>query len=185
MIRAVIVSGAAVVAVSCMKNPPAAQGPVRSQAAAVACAPTTGDLQSGATIGMLRGNYRVVMVATSGAHMGKRTEGSMQFFTGPNSATLAGTSTVIIDSVGAVAPGQWNFLTATIWEKPLVSSTVPAVTIRFGQSATSGGATAIEGSYTAIQLTSLTADKFTGTWSSGEGGKVTEIAGGYICGEKR
>lgn len=176
---------AAAAAAGCMNNPPAAQGPVRSQSAAVACSPTTGDLSKEASIKTLIGTYRVVMMATGGPKSGRRAEGSMQFFTGPNSATLGGTSTIVLDSVGAVAPGQSNFVTATMWEKPLVSSTVPAITIRFGSTATSGGATAIEGSFTAFQLTALSADKFTGTWSSEIGGAANSSAGGYFCAERR
>jgi hypothetical protein len=169
----------------CMNATPRVKTPVRSQSATVACAPSTGDLTKDAKIASLLGTYRVAMVATSGPKTGKRVEGSMQFFAGPNSATLSGTSAVIIDSVGAIAPGESNFLTATVWEKPMVSGTVPAITIRFGTTATSNGAQPIEGSYTAIQLTSLTADRFTGTWSSAEGGKPMESSGGYICAEKR
>ena len=139
------------------------------------CKPTAGDLRQGASLSTLTGDHRLTLVSS----LGKSVMGTIHF-DAPSKGMATGTAHIALDSLGAVVPGSPNSVTATQWLKPVNGATLPAITIRFGSTATPAG-TPIEGSFMALQLTSLTPTTFTGTWASAVGGSTMDSATGYFC----
>ena len=171
---------AGVVLCACSRQPQAevdSPQPVR-QAIEVACAPSVGSLGTGVSVSALAGEHHLTLISSAGA---KASGTVMLRSEGAPARSLVGTARIALDSVGAVAPGDAGMVTALQWERPASGATAQEITIRFGSPSAPGQ---IEGSYTALQLTSLTADSFAGTWASAAGDQPNRAVTGRFCAQR-
>lgn len=188
-----IVAAASVIgaAAACSPRPSAeVRSPQSVQAGSAACAPAVGKLPAGTNIATLAGNHRVTLVATSGPRSGGRASADLRLVLASSaSSNLTGSATVSLDSIGATAPGavpadRRYLITGVQWASTTNGVSSPEITLRFGSIPSPPGTQTIEGSFMAMHLTSIAADRFTGTWGSGAGDQPTGGSGGYFCAQR-
>jgi hypothetical protein len=184
-------------ALACHPAHPAAQPALNP------CRPTTGSLARTAAAVGLAGDYRLHLTATSGASAGRWVDGALRLqpvhdslprevvVLGVRDTTssfpLSGTADLDPVALGAVRTGS---LTAEDPEAPgvLVIERRPArpdaateIMLRLGADANRRGVLRYDGGYFALNVRSITAEGFAGTWSSGGAGSSSE---GYFCAER-
>lgn len=171
---------AAGVLAACSRQPQAAVDSRQPavQSGEVACAPAVGSLPSSVSVSSLAGEHRLTLISS----VGTKASGTLSLRAdGAPARSLVGTSRIALDSVGATAPGRASDVTAVQWERPAGGTPAQEITIRFGSAAAPGQ---IEGSHTALQLTSLTDESFAGTWTSAPGDNVNRAISGRFCAQR-
>ena len=171
--------------------------PAPSPVAATACAPVAGALPAGTRTEALAGDFAVTLVATRGPRAGHSAAGTLRLAgyaagAGPSIAARAdvrypahGTASLPLDSVGAVAPGD---IAAASPSRPGVLAIEQRggagvqLMLRLGADANGGGPPRFDGSYLALYVDHLSADGFSGRWSSG---LAEREVGGHFCAERR
>lgn len=174
-----------------------------AQPAVSPCRPTTGSLPRTASSAELAGDYRLRVIATSGAGTGRSVDGALRLrrleeatrrevvVLGVRDTTsrfpLSGTTDLDPATLGAVRTGS---LVAEDPEAPgvLVIERRPArpdaateIMLRLGAEANRRGVIRYDGGYFALNVRSITPEGFAGTWSSGGAGSSAE---GYFCAER-
>jgi hypothetical protein len=174
-----------------------------AQPAVNPCRPTTATLPRSATATGLAGDYRLHLTATSGASAGRWMDGALRLQPVDNSTRrevvvlgvrdttssfpLSGTSDLDPTALGAVRTGS---LAAEDPEAPgvlVIERRPPRVNagteimLRLGADANRRGVVRYDGGYFALNVQSITAEGFAGTWSSGGAGIAAE---GYFCAER-
>jgi hypothetical protein len=123
----------------------------------------------------LSGNYRLTLVATSGAQSGRSTSGSLTL------GSRAGHAAIDLGAVGAVAPGDIGSTDAArpgvLVVLPNASAPSPIV-LRFGADANTADHQLFDGSHMALFVADATAHGITGRWTSGIDARS---AVGYFC----
>lgn len=158
-----------------------------------ACAPAETDTSGVTSAAEIGGEYRVRLVATSGAQRGATTQGRLELMPrdsayqrlmlpdGTRDTTFAfplyGSAEVDFASVGAVAPGDPGS-SDPLSPGVLVIERPSGVMLRVGSVANRWGMRRFDGAYTALQVQQVTEGGFMGTWRSGVG---TEQSGGHFC----
>ncbi|HEX2206371.1 MAG TPA: hypothetical protein VHG93_01710 [Longimicrobium sp.] len=168
------------------------------EAAAVPCAPAEGQLAAGARSDGLAGEFRLTLAATAGPRAGESTAGTLRLraFGGrpvpvPPAAgvryPLFGGADVDLDAVGAVAPGAVDAVDAARpgvlvmeWPRPDAPAGTREITLRLGVDANHGDQVRFDGAFTALTVTAMSADRFTGRWESGG----EHRAAGYFCADR-
>jgi len=153
-------------------DPPPTKG-----AAANSCAAADSTTRS-AIAGQLVGNYRLTMIATSGAHAGDSVTGTLAF------DGRAGHALIALATVGAVAPGDIGSRDphrpgVLLVSSPNDSSGTPM--LRFGADANRSDIRAFDGAYLVMLVDAATTGGFSGRWRSGAG---TAASGGYFCADR-
>src|SRR4051812_8025506 len=143
--------------------------------AATPCVAADGTTRSRAVTGQLVGDYRLTMVATSGARTGRSTIGTL-FLDGH-----LGHASIALESVGAMAAGDIGSRDPTkpgvlLIRPPNDSAASPM--LRFGADANRTDLRPFDGAYLVLVVDATTAAGFSGRWRSGVG---TTQSGGYFC----
>ncbi|MBA3521806.1 MAG: hypothetical protein H0T90_04795 [Gemmatimonadales bacterium] len=156
------------------------------------CAPATSELSLTDSAGGLAGEYRLRLVATSGAARDSAAEGRLRLrpYQGPPRGTtsgypLFGEAEIELGSVGAVEPGDVasNDPEApgvlAIRRLPRGGEQAPAeIMLRLGSEANRRGVRRFDGGYTVLQLRQITDRGFAGSWRSGA---PQPRSSGYFC----
>jgi hypothetical protein len=164
----------------------------------VECAPsTTVQLSESSTAAGLAGEYRLRLVATSGAKAGATSEGTLTLKPQPGDLRyrtrrggavdttvihpLYGSADLSLTAVDAVEVGSTRSMDplqpgALAIEHRASSS--KQITIRLGSEANRRDRQRVDGGYTALRLQRLDPSGFGGTWASGITG---ERSAGYFC----
>jgi hypothetical protein len=165
------------------------------------CAPITGELSAESSMEAISGDYRLRLVATSGAKAGSSVDGTLKLR--PNvgelryRARMAGSldSSVVHPLYGTA---ELNLKAVDAVQVGTIASTDPAapgvlviqrhertgqapraeITLRLGSEANRRDRHRIEGGYTALRVRQVTATEFAGTWASGV---VRQRSAGYFC----
>lgn len=154
--------------------------PVASDSATTACVAPDSTTRSGATAGQFVGDYRLTMIATSGAHTGGSAAGTLAL------DGHAGHASIALARVGAVAAGDISSRDPSRPGVLLVrsandSSAAGAPMLRFGADANRSDIRAFDGAYLIMLVDAATAAGFSGRWRSGVG---TSVSSGYFCADR-
>lgn len=171
-------------------------------AAAPACEPVEGALAATVTADGWAGDYRLIMVATSGDSAGRSTSGPLRLQPQADSLRGApggsaddgtvmpmyGTTGIDLGAIGAVQVGD---LAADdpigpgvlVLERKVeqASGTITQITIRLGSDANRRGRVRFDGGYTALFVRQAGPGGFAGNWASGITG---QLAAGHFCTER-
>lgn len=158
----------------------------------MSCTPAADSLRLAVSAEGLAGTYRLKLVATEGARAGQSAEGDLRLW--PNDSAmqavtiggirdvaaryvLYGSTSVNLDAVGAVRPGDLESEDAS---QPgvLVIERKGTVTLRLGSEANRRDVARFDGGYTALRVGTASAERFAGKWASGV---RTERSAGYFC----
>ncbi|UCD25103.1 MAG: hypothetical protein JSW51_04035 [Gemmatimonadota bacterium] len=166
------------------------------------CTSMAENIDASTSAATLVGEYVLTMVATTGAQQSSSESGELalmehseenRYFMAPDGSTepgvtvpLYGTTTVVLDGVGAVKLGD---LDSNDPMKPGVAvlehrqgSSVPDIVLRLGSFANDRDITRFDGGFTALRVKWVRSSNFGGTWESG----VTGVeASGYFCAVSR
>jgi hypothetical protein len=169
------------------QTPPAALAPLP-------CGPVSGSLAADAPVERLDGAFRLALVATAGPRAGHSTTGELRLQrnagAGPQGADgvsypLYGSARIALDSVGAVAPGDPAStnparpgVLVVRWTRGDAAHPTPMLTLRLGDEGNRTDVTRFDGAHLALSATTLSAERFAGSWDSGVG---MERAAGYFC----
>lgn len=127
----------------------------------------------------LDGEYRLTMVATSGARSGSATTGSLTF------RGRAGSASIPLDSVGAVAAGDIGSRDPNRPGVLLVSSSRDSSDgkpmLRFGANANRSDIRAFDSAYLILMVDVADPAGFAGRWRSGVD---ASHSGGYYCADR-
>lgn len=167
------------------------------------CRPTTGTLPRTATAGGLAGDYRLHLTATAGSSAGRAVDGTLRLrqvddsvrrevvVLGVRDTTssfpLSGTSDLDPTALGAVRTGSLAAVdpeapgVLVIERRPQRMNAGTEIMLRLGADANRRGVVRYDGGYFALNVRSITAEGFAGTWSSGGAGMSAE---GYFCAER-
>ena len=182
-------------------SPADSDGPSPTAAAAAeeapACLPPVGSLAVDASLAGRAGEYRLTMVEETDGNPSRRAEGSLTLLAQaeslrrfPGSAggsipgvtsPLFGSTDVNIEGVGAVRVGS---LSSQDPESPGVlvieseTGASPSILLRFGSSANRRDVVRFDGGYAVLNVVEISAESFSGTWSSGARGPEAE---GFFC----
>jgi len=170
---------------------------VGEEALAAACVPPAGPLASDASLEGRAGEYRLTMVEQVDGSPSRTTEGSLtllaqveslrQFAGGAEgsipgvTSPLFGSTDMNVEGVGAVRVGS---LSSENPESPGVlvieseTGAGPSILLRFGSEANRRNLVRFDGGYTVLNVVEITAESFSGTWSSGARGPNSE---GFFC----
>lgn len=166
--------------------------------AAVPCGPAEGELAAGARAEPLEGEFRLTLVAVSGARAGSSAAGMLRlhaFGTRPAPVPAApgvlhplfGATDVRLADVGAAAHGDATRgdpaapgVLVIEWQRP-GPPVRNEITLRLGADANHGDQVRFDGAHMALFVTSLSPERFTGRWRSGGGDQQAE---GYFCAER-
>jgi hypothetical protein len=184
-------------ALACHPSHPEAQPAVNP------CRPTATTLPRSATATGLAGAYRLHLTATAGASAGRSVDGALRLrppddsmrrevvVLGVRDTTssfpLSGTADLDPSALGAVRTGS---LAAedpaapgvlVIERRPARPEAATEIMLRLGAEANRRGVVRYDGGYFALTVRSITAEGFTGTWSSGAASSSAE---GYFCAER-
>jgi len=151
-------------------------------------------LPAGASTTLMRGDFVLTMVATSGPQSGRSADGRLSLvpqdsaLQAGDGATqpLRGTATIALETVGAVRMGD---LAATAPDAPGVAvyeqraaAGTPTVLLRFGNESNARGPQAFDAGHTTGYVRQITPDGFAGGWSSSAGSVFPpRHAEGYFC----
>ena len=165
------------------------------------CAPIGTELPPASSAGRLAGEYRLRLVATSGAKKGAATEGTLRldpqadalrYRTRPGGARdstvlhpLYGAAEVDLDAIDAVSVGNTTSLDpmqpgVLVMERHAAAGRPPAaeIVIRLGSDANRRDRQRFDGGYTALRVRQIGPGRLAGSWSSGV---TTERAAGFFC----
>ncbi len=167
------------------------------------CAPISSELPPASSAAALAGEYRLRLVATSGAKKGAATEGTLRLdpqaggllyrtrlggtrdstvlhpFYGAAEVDLAAIDAVSVGNTTSLDPMQPGVL---VMERRAAPSQPPAeIMMRLGSDANRRDRQRFDGGYTALRVRQVGPDRFAGSWSSGVTG---ERAAGYFCAER-
>ncbi len=169
-------------------------------APAVMCSPQDGPLATDASFDARAGEYRVILVATSGDSAGREVSGSL--WLEPNDSTarqfarpggdpipgvtvpLFGWTDVAVLGVAALELGDLSSREPArpgvlVLEQRSQPTEPPGITLRLGSIANNRGIAPFDGGYTALRVGWMDADGgFGGSWASGV---RNEQAGGHFC----
>ena len=156
-----------------------------------------GELPAGARAQGLAGDFTLSLAATSGPMAGRSTSGRLRLRAFgatqppvPASAgaryPLFGGTDVSLADVGAVAPGDVRRDTPAApgvlvieWNRQSPPGT--EITVRLGADANQGDRLRFDGTSMALQVTSISPDRFAGRWQS-SGGELR--TGGHFCADR-
>lgn len=165
------------------------------------CAPITTELPPASSASHLAGEYRLRLVATSGAKKGVATDGTLSLepqsgplryrtrlgggrdstvlhpLYGAAEVDLAAVDAVSVGSITSRDPLQPGVL---VMERHAGAGRPPAteIVIRLGSEANRSDRQRFDGGYTALRVRQLGPGRLAGSWSSGISG---EQAAGYFC----
>ncbi len=161
------------------------------------CRPITGPLPAGASTEPMRGEFTLTMTATGGARSGATVRGRLILVPqdsalleaegGQVRQPLRGTSTIELDSLGAVPMGD---LTSdapeapgvAVYEQPAAATGVPTILLRLGSGSNSRGPQPFDAAYTTLFVQRIGPGGFAGGWSSGAGPTFPiREARGFFC----
>ena len=178
---------------------PAAAPPPALAVSSAACVAVDGSLPADVRADALAGEFRLTLAATRGPRAGRSASGTLAlrpFGSRPVPVPAAegtrhplfGGTDADLAGVGAVAPGSASSADAEMpgvlvleWRRPDAPADRREITLRLGADANHGDRLRFDGAYTALTVTSLSADGFGGTWESGGGDAQ---AGGHFCAER-
>ncbi len=162
-----------------------------------ACRPVTGPLPASATAAEMRGEFVLTMTATGGARASATARGRLVLASqdsallvvegGRARQPLRGTSTIVLDSVGAVpmgdlvseAPGAPG---VAVYEQRAADSAAPTILLRLGSGSNARGPQPFDAAYTTLFVQRITADGFAGGWSSSAGSTFPiRESRGFFC----
>ena len=166
-------------------------------ALAAACIPPAGPAASDASLEGRAGEYHLTMVEQVDGSPSRTTEGSLTLlaqveslrqFTGSAGGSiprvtspLFGSTDMNVEDVGAVRVGN---LSSEDPESPGVlvieseTGAGPSILLRLGSDANGRNLVRFDGGYTVLNVVEITAESFSGTWSSGTQGPDSE---GFFC----
>jgi len=165
------------------------------------CAPISSELLPASSAATLAGEYRLRLVATSGAKKGAATEGTLRLdpqtdalryriipggardstvlhpFYGAADVNLAAIDAVSVGNTTSLDPMQPGVL---VMERRAAPGRPPAaeIVIRLGSDANRRDRQRVDGGYTALRVRQVGPGRLAGSWSSGVTG---ERAAGYFC----
>ena len=165
------------------------------------CAPVSTELPPASSAEGLAGEYRLRLVATSGAKKGTATEGvlrldhqtdALRYRTGPGGARdstvvhpLYGAAEVDLAAIDAVSVGNTTSLDpmqpgVLVMERHAAPGQPPLaeIMIRLGSEANRRDRQRFDGGYTALRVRQVGPGRLAGSWSSGV---TAERAAGYFC----
>ncbi|MGD0991476.1 MAG: hypothetical protein ABR998_03300 [Gemmatimonadales bacterium] len=158
------------------------------------CRPVETPLPSSASTALMRGDFVVTMVATTGSKAGRSVTGRLSLVPQDSAlqaverATqpLRGTATIALETVGAERLGD---LAATAPDAPGVAvyeqraaDGKPTVIVRFGNESNARGPQAFDAGHTTGYVRQITPDGFAGGWSSSAGSVFPpRHADGFFC----
>lgn len=193
-----VAAGIAVAATvgACAHRRAAAVSPATpSKSGAATCTAAVGSLPQGTNVASIAGDYQLTLVATAGPRNGWKTDGTLSLDPPARSSSpptqLTGLVTVMLDSIGAVAPSRSTSAATAIpavavqWAMAKDGVQTPQITIRLATTAASTGTRMIEGSYMALHVAAIAGDGFSGRWESAKGGMEVQPASGYFCARTR
>ncbi len=169
------------------------------------CAPVATELAPASSAQGLAGEYRLRLVATSGAKKGVATEGTLRLDPqadallyrtrpgGPRDSTvlhpLYGAADVDLASIDAVSVGNTTSLDpmqpgVLVMERHAARGQPPLaeIMIRLGSDANRRDRQRFDGGYTALRVRQVGPGRLAGSWSSGV---TAERAAGYFCATKK
>jgi len=154
-------------------DPPAADDGV-----ATACIAADSTTRNAAMADPAVGNYRLTMIATSGARTGHSVSGTLAFDgrAGHASMALANVGAVAAGDIGSGDPNRPGVL---LVRAPNDSTATPM--LRFGADANRSDIRPFDGAYLVLLVEAATAAGFSGRWRSGVG---TAASGGYYCADR-
>jgi hypothetical protein len=178
-------------AAACNRPAPA----VAPVAATLPCTATQGELAAGARAAALAGEYRLSLVATSGARAGSTAAGALRLrgfgaarppvpAAAGASFPLFGGTTVPLAEVGAIAPGDVARDDAAAPGVLAIESEQGGrrdILLRLGVDANQNTPPRFDGSRMVLFVTSVAPTRFAGRWESG-GGNVR--SGGHFCADR-
>jgi hypothetical protein len=152
-----------------------------------------GSLSPGTSLAAIAGTSELTLVANAGPRSGRTVGGTLRLDAPIRSASaptqLTGSATITLETVGATAPGPLTSsaipVTAVQWAMSKNGVQTPQITIRLGTTRAPSGTQMIEGPYTALHVSVITGDGFSGRWESGTGGMEVQPAAGYFCATSR
>lgn len=171
---------AMLVAAACSTPRNPENAPVNTQTAS-ACTPLIDAPRDSIPLSSISGNFRLTLVATSGARSGHSASGELHLDVSSSASRGTGTLAIALDSVGARAADGTSDgrhpVESLVWSAAV---NAPRTTIRIGVLDSPVGTRVIEGPYTALTARRATPDGFAGTWESGmpDG---TGMARGHFC----
>jgi len=165
------------------------------------CAPVSAELPAGSSANGLAGEYRLRLVATSGAKQGAATEGSLRLdpqvdslryrsrLGGRQDSTvlhpLYGAADVDLARIDAVSVGSTTSLDpirpgVLVMQRRSAPGGPPRgdIILRLGSEANRRDRQRFDGGYTALRVREISPGRMAGSWASGVTG---EQAGGYFC----
>ena len=158
------------------------------------CQPVETPLPASASTALMRGDFVLTMVSTTGPKAGRSVTGRLSLvpqdsaFQAVERATqpLRGTATIALATVGAERLGD---LAATAPDAPGVAvyeqraaTGQPTVVVRFGNESNARGPQAFDAGHTTGYVRQITSDGFAGGWSSSAGSVFPpRHADGYFC----
>ena len=161
------------------------------------CAPVAGELAPGARAAVLAGDFTLSLVATSGPMSGRSTAGRLRLRSFGNTPVpvpasagarypLFGGAEVALAEVGAISPGDVRRdnpaapgVLVIEWDRQSPART--EITVRMGADANQGDRLRFDGTSMALQVTSISPNRFAGRWQS-SGGELR--AGGHFCADR-
>ncbi|MEO8090300.1 MAG: hypothetical protein ABI703_08390 [Gemmatimonadales bacterium] len=165
------------------------------------CAPVSAELPAGGSVSGLAGEYRLRLVATSGAKQGMATEGSLRLDPQPDSLRyrsrlgggtdsmvlhpLFGSTDVDLARIDAVSVGSTTSLDPMqpgvlfVQRRAADGSDGGEIIIRLGSDANRRDRQRFDGGYTALRVRQIGPERLAGSWASGVAAK--ERAAGFFC----
>lgn len=155
----------------------------------VPCEPAPQHELEGRAATQLAGRWRLQLVATEGTASGRSVSGPLVLLPPPGgrlsvsgapqaAIILVGSTEIAVEEVGAVRMGSTRSAD-TLAPGVAVIAGERTITIRIGADGNRRDVIRFDGGYFALQVRSLTADRFAGSWVSGGAGP--EESGGYFC----
>jgi len=144
------------------------------------CAPPDSSRRTSVQRESLPGEYRLTLVATSGALAGRSTSGSLSL------GAHSGRAAIDLASVGAVAPGDIASVDSTrpgvlVVESPTAATRTPPLILRFGADANQSDRQPFDGAHMALFVDAVSPNGINGRWTSGVDARS---AAGYFCAER-
>lgn len=190
MTRRTLAAAALVLATGCGGGSPAP--------AAADCPPPQGELPVALRAEALAGEYRLTLVAATGARQGSAVAGTLRLrpygaTPSPQLAddalhTVYGSTDLRIARVGAVAPGDVGSadpaapgVLSVEWPRPTGPYGAYAIAFRLGADGNAEDRLRFDGSSLALFVSTADADGFAGRWESGAG---MPVAAGHFCAER-
>ena len=172
----------------------------RNGGGAAECTAMEGNIVASTQAETLAGEYRLTMVATSGAESSHTVTGDLKLIPHEEDARnirrpdgsaepgvqvpLYGTTTIALTQVGAVPMGDLGSTdpmrpgVAVLEQRSSQEANPPSITLRLGSLANQRDVTRFDGGYAALRVEWVASGRFGGSWESGVTGPE---AAGYFC----